>query len=247
MAEVIPLEDARLKKIFSYPRYTDERYRRVVEGLRALGVEGAVPTGSLEIEGLRVLGKGCVGMVLAGIFKGERVAFKVLRTDANRESLKEEARLLSVANEMGVGPKLIASADSVMIMEYIDGRYLSKWLEEPHATEEVMHVIRDLLSQCYRLDEAGLDHGELSDAKKHILIDQKGRPHILDFETASMKRRRRNFVSMLSYLFFKGSIATLVGRYLCWNGSNLRGMIRRYKETPSRTEYEGIMRELGLD
>jgi putative serine/threonine protein kinase len=199
------------------------------------------------MDGLRVVGKGCVGVVFAGILKGERVALKVLRADANRASLKEEGKLLSVANGCGVGPKLIASTDSVIAMEYIDGKYLSRWLKNPHVAEEVRYIVWELLSQCYRLDERRLDHGELSDAKKHILIDRRGRPYMLDFETASMNRKCRNFVSMLSYLFFKGSIATLIGRYLCWDGSSLRGMIKEYKDTPSKNVYQEIMRGLGLD
>jgi len=247
MAEVIPLEDARLKKIFSYPHYSEEHYREVVEDLRAMGVEGIISMGRVEVDDLRVVGKGCVGIVLAGTLRGERVALKVLRSDANRASLKDEARLLSVANGCRIGPKIIASTDSVIAMGYIEGKYLSRWLEDPHAAEEVRYVVRELLSQCRRLDEAGLDHGELSNAKKHILIDQRGSPFILDFETASKNRKCRNFVSMLSYIFFKGSISSLIGRYLCWDGSSLRGMIKEYKDAPSKRVYEEIMRGLGLD
>jgi putative serine/threonine protein kinase len=247
MAEVIPLEDERLKKIFSYPRYSEEHYQRVVEELMALGVKSIVSIGRLEMDDLRVVGKGCVGIVVAGILGQERVALKVLRADANRASLMEEARLMSVANVCKVGPKIITSNDSVIAMEYVDGKYLSRWLEDPLVTEKVRYVVRELLIQCYKLDEAGLDHGELSDAKKHILIDGRGRPYILDFETASMKRRCRNLVSMLSYLFFKESIAAIIGRYLYWDGGSLRGLIKVYKNTPSKIAYQEIMKGVGLD
>jgi putative serine/threonine protein kinase len=247
MAEVIPLEDGQLKKFFSYPRYSEEHYRMVVGGLMAAGVEGIISMGRLEMDGLWLAGKGCVGIVLVGILRGKRVALKVLRADANRASLTEEARHLSVANMCNVGPKIISFNDSVIVMEYIDGKYLYKWLEDLHVAEELRYVVRELLSQCYKLDEAGLDHGELSDAKKHILIEGRGRPFILDFETASMKRNCRNVVSILSYLFFKESIATLIGRYLCWDGSSLRGLIKEYKDAPSKIVYQEIMRVLGLD
>lgn len=247
MVEVIPLEDERLKKLFSYPRYSEEHYQKVIEELVALGIKGILSIGRLEMNGLRIVGKGCVGIVLAGILGQGRVALKVLRVDANRASLMEEAKFMSVANECKVGPKLIASNDRVIAMEYIEGKYLSKWLEDPPVIDKVRNVIRELLSQCYKLDEAGLDHGELSDAKKHILIDGWGRPYILDFETASIKRRCRNLISMLSYLFFKGSIAAIIGRYLCWDGSSLKGLIKAYKDKPSKIVYQEIMRGVGLD
>jgi len=244
---VIPVADERLKRVLCYPRFSEEFYRRVVGDLRAMGIEGVISEGRVEIDGLRVLGKGCVGIVLLGMLKGERIALKVLRADANRATLKEEARLLAMANEAGVGPKLIAAEETAIAMEYIDGKYLSKWLQEPHALEEVKYVVRELLRQCRRLDEAGLDHGELSNAKKHALVDVKGKPKILDFETASTNRKCRNFVSMLSYLFFKGSMLTLVGRYMCWEGSAVRDLIRQYKEAPSEEVRDKIMRELSLE
>jgi len=247
MVEVIPLGDQRLKKFFSYPHYSEEHYQRVMEELMALGVRSILSIGRLEMDGLRVVGKGCVGIVLAGILGQEKVALKILRADANRTSLMEEARLMLVANMRKVGPKIIASNDRVIAMEYIDGKYLSKWLEDPLVTEKVRYVVRELLSQCYKLDEAGLDHGELSDAKKHILIDGRGRPYIIDFETASIKRRCRNLIAMLSYLFFKGSIATIIGRYLRWDKGSLKGLIKVYKDTPSKIAYKEIMRGVGLD
>lgn len=247
MAGIVRLDDNRLRSVFSYPRFSGIHYSKVLSDLEAIGVEWISSEGRLEIDGILVLGKGCVGIVLLGAAGGKDVALKVLRSDANRRSLKVEGGYLVIANGCGVGPKLVQCTENVLAMEYIRGKYLRQWLEEPHPGEEIRHVLGELLKQCYALDKAGLDHGELSDAKKHILVDSTGNPHLLDFETASTKRKRRNFVAMLSYLFFKGSISKRLGQYSCLDKEPLMEAIRDYKELPSQAAYERIMAQLGWE
>jgi putative serine/threonine protein kinase len=245
MADIVRLNDDRLRSVFSYPRFSGIHYSKVLSDLEAIGVEGISSEGRLEIGEILVLGKGCVGIVLLGSARGKEMALKVLRSDANRRSLKVEGGYLAIANGCGVGPKLVQCTESVLAMEYIRGKYLRKWLEEPHTREEIRHVLGELLKQCYALDKAGLDHGELSNAKKHILVDSTGNPHILDFETASTKRRCRNFVAMLSYLFFKDTISLQLKQIFRFEKEPLMDAIREYKELPSQAVFERILAQLG--
>lgn len=240
------LEDERLGGVFSYPVFVDSHYSRVLSSLRSLGISSIESHGPTEITGVRVLGKGCVGIVVSARRGQERVAAKILRTDANRSGLGDEAANLQIANGRGVGPLLHGYADLVLVMEYIDGLLLVRWLTEPHTSREVGHVLRSLLAQCRRLDMAGLDHGELSDARKHIIVDRFGRPRIIDFETASVKRNCRNLSSMVNYLFFKESISMLTGRAVCLDREGVREALRRYKRHPSDENYEKLMIGAGL-
>ena len=77
------------------------------------------------------------------------------------------------------------------------------WIEENRRLTLVRHVLRDVLEQCWRLDEAGLDHGELSRAPKHIIMDLKSNSRILDFETASTSRKVSNVTSICNFLFIE--------------------------------------------
>lgn len=246
MAEPLSLCDERLKAVLSYPHFKERHYRRVLGGLRRLGVEGIEPKGASEVCGVKVLGKGCVGVVVAGLRGGGRVAVKVLRTDANRASLKGEAASLRVANSEGVGPPLIGQDGPVLVMGYIEGTFLSQWLREPHPEGRVASVLMTLLAQCRRLDRAGLDHGELSEAKKHIIVDRQGVPHIIDFETASQNRTCRNLTSMVNYLFFKDSMSALTSGFLRPGKEELRGALRAYRKERSDGAYRSLMCLLGF-
>jgi predicted Ser/Thr protein kinase len=246
MVEPLTLDDERLRALFSYPVFRTEHYGRVIEDLRALGVGHIESIGRQEIGSLKILGKGCVGLVTIGREGAKRVAVKILRADANRENLRGEAANLRVANAMSVAPTLLGEGEMVLVMDYIDGKFLAKWLQAPLAREEVAYVLRSLLWQCRRLDAGGLDHGELSDAKKHIIVNGKGVPFILDFETASRSRACRNLTSMVNYLFFKDSMSMLTGRFLCLEKVGLRDALREYKSRPSDEACGRLMAQIGL-
>ena len=98
-------------------------------------------------------------------------------------------------------------------MELVEGTHFPEWLELLEGGEaqlRVRLVLTDLLEQCHRLDEAGLDHGELSKAPKHIIVNAKDVPYLIDFETASINRRVSNVTSVCQYLFLGSQIAEKV-------------------------------------
>ena len=113
-----------------------------------------------------------MGVVVVAHVKGQKVALKMRRIDADRLDFKHEAEMLQKANAIGVGPKFIAVSNNFLLSQLIDGDLLEDWLETHKEKELIRKVLVDILEQCWRLDEAGLDHGELSKAPKHLLVDK---------------------------------------------------------------------------
>lgn len=164
-----------------------------------------------------VLGKGYVGIVLIAHTRQGRVALKIRRVDADRRSMEHEAEMLVKANRIGVGPRFVGMGEDFLLMEYVEGALLPKWLVNQRGRGvgmRIRRVLKDILEQCWKLDQAGLDHGELSRAPKHIIIDAEDIVHIVDFETASLMRRASNVTSICQYLFLAGRVAKALGRRL---------------------------------
>ncbi len=99
-------------------------------------------------------------------------------------------------------------------MQLIDGDLLPAWLQTHKEKVLVQKVLGEVLENCYRLDEIGLDHGELSKAPKHVIIDQLQVPFLVDFETASDMRKPANLSAICHFLF---ASAGEVGRNRCRN------------------------------
>jgi putative serine/threonine protein kinase len=132
-------------------------------------------------------------------------------------------------------------------MQFIDGKLLSEWLNDCKEKALVKRILRDVLEQCWRLDKAGLDHGELSHAPKHIIIDGKNEPFIVDFETASLNRKPSNVTSICQFLLISGATAEKVSKKIGRRNRNaVIEALRRYKRDGSRENFERVLEACGL-
>ena len=251
MSEVVALEGlpgSPAGLLFSFPRYDEGVVEGRISELRELGVE-AVELGGRHLVGtVPVLGKGHVGIVVAARMGGERVALKVRRLDASRPSLEGEASYLGVANDAGVGPRLLASSVNFLVMELVEGEYLVDWVAGLEASDDprLRTVLREALGTARRLDVAGLDHGELSRADRHLIMSG-GVPRVLDFESSSVNRRCRNVTSLAQFLFFNRGMAGRIGMVIPMPGKDeLLEALKGYRREPSDEGFRGLLVVCGL-
>jgi len=218
--EIVPLNRLRevtYGNVLCYPRYNRKEATKRVKELKCLGVKVLEFVGEKNAFNVPVLGKGCVGIVVAARIDETRVALKIRRVDADRIGMQREAEMLKTANKTDVGPCLIDVSENFLLMEFIEGTLLPEWIEElkgKGTRNRIRQVLRDVLEQCWRLDEIGLDHGELSRASKHIIIGRDNKAHIVDFETASLQRRVSNVTSICQFLFLGSQLAKTMRRRL---------------------------------
>jgi len=251
LSEAIPLGGllaSRARFLLSYPRYDEEEAERRLDELRGLGIGSLVLGGPHVIDGVPVLGKGHVGVVLAALLGGRRVALKVRRVDADRPSLEAEAARLGVANRVSVGPGLLGVSRNFMVMELVEGEYLVDWVGGlgPSDGGILRRVLKGLLEKARRLDVVGLDHGELVRAHRHVIV-AGGEPRIIDFESASTSRRCANVTSIVQYLFFNRRMAGLVERVLpVPERVGLIGALRGYRRAPSEEGFRRVLEACGL-
>jgi putative serine/threonine protein kinase len=231
--------------ILSYPRPTKKELTKRLEELKKLNVATISFQGPKQLLNLHILGKGCVGLVVMANANGKEAALKIRRVDADRATMRHEAQMLKKANSTGVGPKLLAASKNFLVMQYVKGQTLEQWLIYHEGKREKEKVLREILEQCWRLDQAILDHGELSYAAKHVIVERNGKPTIVDFETASANRHPANVTAISQYLFFRSTSRqasrppkrrqTLIER------------LRSYKKDRNRTNFENVLKALALD
>ena len=192
---------------------------RRIEELKKSNIEALEFMGDGRISNISVLGKGCVGIVITAYRNGEKIVIKIRRMDANRPDMTREGKMLKEANMLSVGPKFLGLTKNFLLMQHIDGELISKWLNKITKKDITVlkKVLREILEQCWRLDTGNLDHGELSNALKHIIIDGRNNPFILDFETASVNRRMANVTSICHFLFLGGGFSRKVNELLSVN------------------------------
>ncbi len=243
------LNDERIRRIFSYPQGCPNEGASRLRELQTLGVTHVAidqsKPGQTAVRGISVLGKGCQGIVLKAYREKETYALKIRRIDATRLTMYNEAEMLKKANQREVGPRLHGVTKNFILMEYIEGLLLPAWLQTSEKNrEDVSNVIHQALEQAWRLDQAGISHGELSQASKHLIVDETRRMHILDFESASLSRQTSNVTTLCQYLFLRSEVAQSIRRIM--RGIRQKSLIqslKAYKEERSRERFNRVLIE----
>ena len=229
--------------VLCYPKANETELHSRLGELREHGVETVEFAGETSAFNVPVLGKGFVGIVVIAHLDSQRAALKIRRVDADRLGLQHEARMLAKANSVQVGPKLMRVSKNFLLMQLIDGVLLPEWLGAHKEKEHVRSILNDVLEQCWRLDNIGLDHGELSKAPKHLIVDEERKPWIFDFETASVDRKPANVTSVCQFLFTSGgAVARLVAETLGErNREEIIWALRRYKNDRTRENFNRVL------
>jgi putative serine/threonine protein kinase len=212
-------------------------------------VEEVIFEGRTKIGRLGLVGIGTVSLVVRGVVGGRIHALKIRRTDANRGSMREEYRLTQLANRIGVGAYSFAVTDDFMLMQLVEGGDLEEHLRSIEGVgtrgraREIIHL---LLNQCRKLDLIGLDHGQLSDLRKHVIM-AGDTPYIIDFESASQDRAPKNVTAAAQYLLIGGRCAPFVKRLLGIKGqAEVLEALKRYKKDRSDQNYVLLLRSLDI-
>jgi len=205
--------------------------------------------GHARVGRLGILGLGSVGIVVRVLADDRLCALKIRRTDANRPNMEEEVRIATLANRVGVGPEIYAHAKDMILMKLLESQEIVDWLKSLRGKgrrDEVRKMLHSLLNQCRTLDIMGIDHGQLSNLRKHAVIAE-GKPWIIDFESAGTGRKPRNVTTATQYLLVGGGLSPLIRRTLGLRDvENLKRLLREYKTDLSDYSYSKILGYLKL-
>jgi len=236
-------------KILGYPNATNRQIKSRISELEKLKIKSICLTGPTTIGNLEILGKGYVGVVVLVKRGNKEVALKIRRTDSQRENMKNESVLLKLVNSVNVGPKMIDVSKNFLVMEYIEGKKFSNWIEMlkgSGSVKQLKSTVRNVLEDCYRLDQIGFDHGELSNISKHVIVG-KNKVTLIDFESSSTKRRPSN-VTSITQAFFIGSGIAKYAQKIYKNSSKEKiiDALKSYKQEKTRDNFEKLLKILKL-
>jgi putative serine/threonine protein kinase len=163
--------------------------------------------------------------------------------------MKNESILLKLVNSVKVGPKLIDVSKNFLVMEYLEGEKFSNWIEMLKGTGSVKKLkstIKSVLEDCYRLDQIGFDHGELSNISKHVIVG-KTKVSLIDFESSSTKRRPSNVTSITQAFFIGSGIAKQTQKiYKNSSKEKIIHALKSYKQEKTRENFEKLLKVLKL-
>jgi len=236
-------------KIIGYPKSTNLQIKSRISELEKLKISSISFSGPTTIGNLAILGKGYVGVVVLAKKNNKLVALKIRRTDSQRKEMKKEASLLKLVNSVNVGPRMLVASKNFLVMEYLEGIKISEWvdlLKGIGSAKKLKSTIRKILEDCFRLDQLGFDHGELSNISKHVIVGKK-KSTLIDFESSSTKRRPSN-VTSITQAFFIGSGIAKKAQKIYKNSSKEKIIVelKKYKQEKTRESFDELLKILKL-
>jgi putative serine/threonine protein kinase len=236
-------------KILGYPKASSRQLQSRISELEKFKIKSISFTGQTTIGSLQILGKGYVGVVVLAKKRNNLVALKIRRLDSQRSEMQSEAKLLKLANTVNVGPKLYDASKNFLVMEYLEGDKIGNWIQSlkgSGSSKKLKLIVRIILEDCYRLDQMGFDHGELSSISKHVIVG-KLRTTLIDFESSSVNRRASNVTSITQAIFIGSGIAKKVQRiYKIPPKEKIIDVLRAYKQEQTRRSFDNIVKTLKI-
>ena len=236
-----------LAKIVSYPNLSTREFIKRIEEIQDLGISDIIFEGNTRIGQVSILGKGSVSIVLKVRIKNETYALKIRRMDANRRTMLREASVHQMVNTIGIGPKLFKFSENLIIMEFIDGLSIIDWIRQQYLDKyRVLNIVTNILKQCFILDMANINHGELSNLNYHIIISYSDRVSIIDFESTSLNKKKSNNVTSASQsLFISGMISHYINNILnLLSRDSIIEKLRTYKRDQNITNFDSLIQTL---
>ena len=133
-------------------------------------------------------------------------------------------------------------------MEYNDGEKIIDWAKKSETkAKEIRSVVKNVLRECFLLDDAGLDHGELSTIDKHVIVN-KNTNTIIDFESSSVNRKPSNVTGATQAILIGTGLAKIIQKKIkIPTKKKIIDLIRMYKKNPTLENFESIIIGLKLE
>ena len=223
---------------------------RLLESLFARDVDG-VPsdddTPRMELRDFRFLARGHKGVVYVANYscagRTGRVAIKVCRNGGARQ----EERWLRRCNELGIGASLVSYEwKDCVAMEYVEGPSIGEALDGAVPPSVLFKALHDLLAQCARLDQQGIDKREMNRCQKHVIVSREGRSTLLDFERCQESAKPCNVTGLAQYLTQAWAVGKLRGAGASVDVDAVRAACKAHKKAPSPKTVATVERALGI-
>ncbi len=232
----IEVSDDSAKELVCYPKPSEPYCTALIGELVSVGVERVCSLGRYRLpSGYSILGSGWAGNVVAMLWRGRLVAVKVRKPGSRRVSMLKEGFLAGIAGAYGIGPEVYMYTRDFIIMRLVQGPRLGEY--RPRERWMLRLTLRRLVFKTYLLDRLRIDHGELVRPEGQVLVEN-GEPLIIDYDSASCRRRPRNLTRLLTGLWRLRLIKVELSR--------LSTVLRVYRLNPNLRLVELITSILGL-
>ncbi len=186
--------------------------------------------------------KGRRSIVLKGIFKKKPCAVKV--STASHFDPSIEASWIKKMNSLGIGPELYLVKTKFLIVEWIQGSRILEYLEQQKNPGIKEKVITKVLNEMFTLDINNITKEEMHHPVKHIIVTNKNKPILIDFERCHQTNKPKNLTQFIQFLCSQELKKLLSNTHLRFDRNTLHHVLQMYKASPNKQTFAEIMEKI---
>ncbi|MEK7203222.1 MAG: hypothetical protein AAB653_02795, partial [Patescibacteria group bacterium] len=197
-----------------------------------------------KIKNIKYLAKGKRGLVFTGEYKNKKIAIKIKNPESEAVlRINNEINFLKILNKKNIGPKLLFYDKDFLAYEFVEGINISEFLEKPAINKKIIiGLIKKIMSQMHIMDKLKINKEEMSHPQKHILIDEKNKPILIDFERARHTIKPSNATQFCDFLISKHMAAILKSNNIKINNKKIISAAKKYKKQQSKENFNNILK-----
>lgn len=197
-----------------------------------------------NIKNIKYFNRGKRGILFSGDYGNKKIVVKAKRPDSKAIGrIKNEADFLKKLNKKDIGPKLLFSYEDYLIYEYIDGDFIIDYLKN-NARVNIKKVLKNIFEQLFFMDKLRINKEEMSHPPKHIIIDKKNRPVLIDFERAHYSLKPKNVTQFCNFLISKHILGLLRKNKIKIDNEKMIGLAKKYKNNVNKNNLNKIINEI---
>lgn len=151
-----------------------------------------------RVKDVNKFARGHRGYIYTGNLKGKKIAVKIQREDkAAKNTVNKEVKFLKILNKYKIGPKLLFFGNNYFAYPFIKGVFIEEFLEKANKNDSV-NVLKEIFSQCFKMDKLGVNKEEMHNPYKHVIVGQK--VILVDFERANKTKKPHNVTQFCQYV-----------------------------------------------
>ena len=196
-----------------------------------------------KITGARYFTKGKRGFIFIGELKNKKVAIKIKNPKSEAVSrIENEINFLRILNKKKIGPKLLFHDKDFLVYEFVDGISFLEFLEKKSTNKKwIIDVIKNIMKQLYLTDKLNINKEEMSHPVKHIIITNKNRPVLLDFERAHYVKNPGNVTQFCDFLMSKHASKMLNKNKIKIDNKKMISAAKEYKKRQNMVAFKSIL------
>tara|TARA_Y100000310_G_scaffold281722_1_gene302418 strand:+ start:49598 stop:50812 length:1215 start_codon:yes stop_codon:yes gene_type:complete len=201
----------------------------------AKGKRGVVYVGDYNARKSKISGTNSVG--------NKKVAIKTKNPDSKAIlRIDNEVKFLKLLNKKKIGPKLLFYDKDYLAYEFVKGSNIEELFSyERLELKLIKKILLETMQQMYDLDKLKINKEEMSHPHKHIIINNKYKPVLIDFERTHFVLKPSNVTQFTDYIMSKFVQEMLKQHNVKIKNKKIINAAKVYKKQQNKKNFNNIL------